>query len=58
MQMIKNEIFDYFVVDGLSTDGSVEFLSQNIFLFKELVVEKDNGIYDAMNKGLRLSNLE
>jgi glycosyltransferase involved in cell wall biosynthesis len=43
---------EYIVIDGLSTDGTLQVIdnySQDIDI---LVSEKDKGIYDAMNKGL------
>lgn len=46
------------VIDGLSTDGTVS-LVENVARNDEritLVSEKDNGIYDAMNKGITISN--
>ena len=49
--------YEYIVVDGGSTDGTKEYLETlcNRFAEKEIafryVSEKDNGIYDAMNKG-------
>ena len=49
--------FEYIVVDGDSTDGTKEYLEQLRPSFKEknitlrYVSEKDEGIYDAMNKG-------
>lgn len=44
------------VIDGLSTDGTVELIKE-IFLDKisYFVSEKDRGIYDAWNKGLKLA---
>lgn len=44
------------IVDGRSTDGSLDVV--NSFNDPRLVVvsEIDSGIYDAMNKGLRLAN--
>lgn len=54
-QSINN--IEYIIIDGASTDGTVDFL-QNL---KDdavpiiLVSEKDNGIYDAMNKGMHLA---
>jgi glycosyltransferase involved in cell wall biosynthesis len=40
------------VVDGGSTDGTVEWLSHHHSQFAVAVSEKDKGIYDAMNKAL------
>ena len=45
---------EWIVVDGLSTDGSVEFIDYAPFTHK--IIEKDRGIYDAMNKGLKAAN--
>lgn len=48
-----NSNFDYIVIDGESTDGSLEIIksfSSDLFYW---VSEKDLGIYNAMNKGLR-----
>jgi glycosyltransferase involved in cell wall biosynthesis len=55
---------EYIVVDGMSTDGTLEiikeyeqhFKKQNI-IFK-WISEKDNGIYDAMNKGVKMTTGE
>lgn len=47
--------FEHIVIDGASTDGSVDFLAS----YKDhpiiLISEKDSGIYDAMNKGISLT---
>ncbi|MFA9462619.1 glycosyltransferase [Thiohalorhabdus methylotrophus] len=55
--LLKN--FEWVVVDGNSTDGSVEFLNK-YGDYENVVIksEKDSGIYDAMNKGVDLSNNE
>ena len=53
--------FEYIIVDGLSTDKTLEKLKnyQDLFQQKGIdykwISEKDNGIYDAMNKGIKLS---
>lgn len=53
--------FEYIIVDGNSTDGSVELIKQydnssndHFFWISEL----DNGIYNAMNKGIRIAKGE
>ncbi len=54
--------YEYIIIDGGSNDGSVKvienFLNQAAFKKKISfwVSESDNGIYDAMNKGLRHAN--
>ena len=45
----------HIVVDGGSTDGTKEFVEASGKRVSELVSEKDNGVYDAFNKGLRRS---
>jgi len=50
--------FEYIVVDGASTDGSVEVIKKFEPQFANLkwVSEPDSGIYNAMNKGVRLAS--
>lgn len=52
--------FEYVVIDGASTDGSVEVIKRYEFRFAHLkwVSEPDMGIYNAMNKGLRMASGE
>ena len=45
---------EYLVIDGLSTDGTLERIKKYRDRIK-LVSEKDAGIYDAMNKGLNIA---
>lgn len=42
---------EWWVVDGASTDGTVEWLEQNHAYAGGWISEADRGIYDAMNKG-------
>ena len=50
---------EYIVVDGQSTDGTLEIIKEFEPLFggrMHWVSEPDNGIYDAMNKGIRMAS--
>lgn len=46
---------EYMVVDGGSTDGTVELLEAHGAALDLWISEPDNGIYDAMNKGIALA---
>ena len=49
---------EYIVVDGASTDGTVSILREMEPLFRsrmKWVSEPDEGIYDAMNKGILMA---
>jgi glycosyltransferase involved in cell wall biosynthesis len=50
--------FEYIVIDGGSTDGSVDVIKQNVNRLAYWVSEPDNGIYNAMNKGIAKSSGE
>ncbi|MGU3415469.1 colanic acid biosynthesis glycosyltransferase WcaE [Enterobacteriaceae bacterium C34A] len=48
--------FEWIVVDGGSADGTAEFLEKlNGDCKLRYISEKDNGIYDAMNKGIAMA---
>ena len=49
----KKEII---IVDGLSSDGTIEQIQKFKKYFSKIVIEKDKGIYDAMNKGINFSS--
>ena len=45
--------FEFIIIDGGSTDGSVDIIKQYESHITYWVSEKDDGIYQAMNKGIR-----
>ena len=50
--------FEYVVIDGASTDGSVEVIKKYESQFAHLkwISEPDKGIYNAMNKGIKMAS--
>ena len=48
--------YEYIIIDGGSTDGSVEVIRQNEEYITYWVSESDNGIYDAMNKAIKVAS--
>jgi glycosyltransferase involved in cell wall biosynthesis len=49
------QAIEYIVIDGLSTDGTVEIIKRYEDRILKFVSERDEGIYDAMNKGLAVA---
>lgn len=50
--------YEHIIVDGNSSDGTKELLCSINDTKCKWVSEHDNGIYDAMNKGIKMSNGE
>lgn len=48
--------YEWIIVDGNSTDGTIEYLSQLQHPYLKILSEPDNGVYDAQNKGIRLAS--
>jgi glycosyltransferase involved in cell wall biosynthesis len=48
----KYRNIEYIIIDGLSTDNTINILKRNSHWLDKVISEKDNGIYDAMNKGI------
>lgn len=55
-QTYKN--IEYIVVDGASTDDTVDIIKQYENRITKWISEPDNGIYDAMNKGIKIATGE
>jgi glycosyltransferase involved in cell wall biosynthesis len=49
----KKTRFELIVIDGGSTDGSVDIIKNNLKIIDYYVSEKDRNLYEAMNKGIR-----
>jgi len=56
IQDFKN--YELLVVDGASTDRTIEIVSEYKNQISAVVSERDKGIYDAMNKGIKLAKGE
>lgn len=55
LQSVSSQTYsrlEYIVIDGGSTDGTLELLDQYREHIDVLISEPDRGLYDAMNKGL------
>lgn len=50
-QFFKN--IEYLIIDGGSSDGTIDLIQRNSDIVDYWISEKDQGIYDAMNKGIR-----
>jgi glycosyltransferase involved in cell wall biosynthesis len=51
----KNVEIEYIVIDGASQDRTLEVIAPYKAKLSCLLSEKDTGIYDAMNKGIKLA---
>ena len=52
---------EYIIVDGLSEDSTIDIIKEYVPLFQgrlKWISDKDNGLYDAMNKGFKMATGE
>jgi len=49
---IDKSSYEHIIIDGGSTDGSLDVLNDFSERIDIVISESDNGIYDAMNKGV------
>ena len=55
-QTYKN--IEYIIIDGGSSDGTLDIINKYKDKLSKIVSEKDNGIFDAINKGIKISTGE
>lgn len=57
-QSVMRESIEHIVVDGLSTDGTLNIIDEHRDWFDIVMCESDRGISDAFNKGLHVASGE
>ncbi|MCE6992735.1 glycosyltransferase family 2 protein [Dyadobacter sp. CY323] len=54
-KVIDKSSVEYLIIDGNSSDTTLSITKQYSTIISKVVSEKDNGLYDAMNKGIAIS---
>jgi glycosyltransferase len=52
----KNELIEYIIIDGGSTDQTMSIVEKHKNNIDVVISEADQGIFDAMNKGVAVAN--
>jgi glycosyltransferase len=50
------ENIEHIIIDGASTDGTIDIIKNHKSEKMKIISEPDNGIYDALNKGIKLAS--
>ena len=58
MKLQSYQEIEHIFVDGGSCDDTVEIINSNSIIERKIISEKDYGIYDAINKGIKVSKGE
>lgn len=56
VRLIKDDDVEYIIVDGGSKDRTIDIIKNHLDVVDQFISEKDNGIYDAINKGISMAN--
>jgi glycosyltransferase involved in cell wall biosynthesis len=49
---------EYIIIDGNSNDRTVQIIKENLDVVSSWISEPDTGLYDAMNKGIKMATGE
>lgn len=58
VSMQKYSCREHIIIDGASTDGTMEIIYSNLNNISNFKSEPDEGIYDALNKGIKMASGE